>query len=547
MSNANTISSRESLGAEIREENTSFGSHDDLIYASAELSLSEDENWVLDLLSTSEDKPTKPAVNRKPIKQVASLPSEDKDDIEIPAIFLTQGAKNARLLRQSKEIDRQMVEDEEKMRAQAEELRALQEKILTEINDNGSQFIYSHKNDSELIEKYVLKHYSKDQTLMTHRHFFYFEERKNVDLPTYGESVLSLVFTSMTPLLNETDHMKLLEILRHNNISMENFVNYVLTTVTDETLLDLAERFLHSVSFKTEKHVSSDVTIDTYMETLGAVQADVTPLKLVHYNNNPRALILRLCIAFHFVLMTNEDITAIVNHYILAMSDFILNKREKSLLIEKFICPVFDRLLLKCESSEKLATLLDSLLNLIDTRIYADKTEIISKKFEIQFNVLNALWTCFCNHQGDSGEVTTMLILRFLKFDESQTPTYQVLSLVDVVNEIGQSKISHPNLSSIHKNVYRAKLVVILLTRLVYDQQPKQKNEYFVLSKAILDCKDRLQESIGKLLFMNSESIPDKVPISMALSETYHVIDHFSVVLDKNLIFLKRDLFYDET
>lgn len=543
-----------------KEDDTTL-SHDDLVYASAELSFSDDEDWVLSLLSSQLPEKIKQSTQKKAEKKPEKKPEnnvpprilEDEDEIHIPAIFLTQGAKNTRLLRQGEEIKRQMTEDEKRMKAQAEELARLRNKVLSELNDNGTQFVYSLKNDAELVEKYVQKYYFKDQTAMTQRHFFYFSNITNVKIESPVNETLSLLFTEMVSLLDARNHANLLQILERNGITIDTLVNYALVNIKNETVLDLVESFVYYVSTEhkeTSGGVSSTnsqagLTIDKYMEGLGAYQGSDLPLKLVHYNNSPRLTILRLCIVFHYKLMSKEEIELAITHFLLSISDFILNKREKSLLLERFVRPVFERLVSTCGDIDEVSLLIEDLLDLLKTHIYGEETQVLLKDHEIQFNILSALWTVFHKHKGDAGKVVTGLVLDYLKFTNNDDVSYSVLKMANVITKIGETKVTSSNTSNIYKNAFRAQLTTSMLTNLINDQQVKHKQDYFLLRQQLLDCKDHLQESIGKILFMKMDDVPLKASLSVALSETYHIIDHLSTVLDKNVVFLKRDLFYE--
>lgn len=534
----------------------------------SDLSMSDDE-WVLSLIASLPKRDTshpQSDQDKKEKKEEVKPPAPlylDDDDIVIPAVFTTQGATNSRLLKQSEEIDRQLTDEDARMKAQAEELAKLRANILDELNDNGALFRYSMKNDAELVEKYVLKVYAKDHTLVTHRHFFYFDDISEVD-DTTGDETLDILFSDMAKQWDVSNHGRMQQTLEENNIAMQDIANHICRKVYDENLLELVEAFVVHVSTQQPTKVLSKSTarskstavskstetegIELYISLLGARLELHHLLRLVHYNNDARVLILKLCIAFHVSLMApNEnDLPALVSHLLLSVSDFILNKREKSFLLERFVRPVFQRLISVCNDNDKFRQLIIDLLGRLHVNIYNEEEASLLKEHEIHYNIVNNLWMAFCQDTGKGRQLAELLMLHYLQFGESGGVEFSVVDLARVITKIGNTKVSPPKPSTIYKNIYRAHITTALLTDLVYSQKEKNKQDYFSLRQCLLDCKDHIQESIGRLLYMSMDEIPDKVLFSMAVSETYHVIDHFTSVLDKNIIFLKRDFFYSK-
>lgn len=476
---------------------------------------------------------------------------EEDDEIEIPAIFLTQGAKNSKLLKQNDEIQKQILEDETKMKNQADELVKVRRKFLREFNDNGSQFTYSLKHDSELVEKHVQKYYTKDQTLKTHRHFFYFSDAEKLAMKVPENEKLALL-VKMTPCFDPKCHSRLLEILSSNEIRLGEFVNYVLTKVRDESTLELVADFMEKIEILSEKPVqgSSDCSLAEYLQILGARTEPDYSLKLVHYNNNVRVLIYRLCIVFHHKLTGDCDMQEVTTQFLLSISDFILNKREKLLLEQKFIWPVFSKIVEKSDP-EKTIEFVQILLSLMKVHLYGETEENYWKQQEIAYNALSLLWAIFCKRENEVKEeksvkegkevkkIVQLLLLNYCSFDGSILLTVPDLS--EVISRIGTTKYTHQDT---YKNLFRVKIAVTLLTHLLYDGKPKIKDDWFQLKQSLLDCKDQLQESIGRILFTKSEELPNKVLLCSILSDTYHTLDQLSTILDKNLVFLERDFFY---
>lgn len=530
---------------------------DNSLVPDSDLSMSDDD-WVLSLIASlpkrANPDANSPKSQNEMRKHAKSPPPPilklDDDEIVIPAVFTTQGAKNSRLLRQSEEINRQMTSEEAKMKAQTEALTRLRANILDELNDNGAQFRYSMKNDAELVERYVLKVYAKDHTLETHRHFFYFDDVGEVgDSP--GNEMIDMLLTDMASQWEVSNHGNLLLILVANDISMGDIANHVCRKVYDEHLLELVDSFVVYVSkqlpLQTKSiNISETHSIDSYLSLLGARTKSRHLLRLVHYNNNVRVLILKLCIAFHVSFMAtnaSDDLAVFIRHYLLSMSDFIINKREKILLLEKFVRPVFQHIISVCNDVGKVTELVKDLLRNLPTHFYGEEKTSSLKNHEMHYNIINNLWMVFCQESGHCREVTEVLMLDFLQFENSPA-SFSVVDLAHIISMIGRTKVSQVKSSIIYKNIYRAYITTALLTNLVYGQKEKNKHDYFSLRQCLLDCKDHIQESIARLLYMSMDDVPDKVLLSMAVGETYHVIDQFTSVLDKNIVFLKRDFFY---
>lgn len=540
-----------------QDENTTIDYIED-----SDLSMSDNE-WVLSLIASLPKRdPSNPSSEPKKKEQKEEAkPSAplylDDDELVIPAVFTTQGATNSLLLKQSEEIDRQLTADDARMKAQAEELAKLRASILGELNDNGALFRYSMKNDAELVEKYVLKVYAQDHTLVTRRHFFYFNDVSEFDGKP-GDETIDLLFSDMAIQWDVANHGRMLQILEENNISMRDIASHICRKVYDENLLELVEAFVVHVSTQKPKknqnpsRALSKSTetggIEHYLSLLGARLQLRHLLRLVHYNNDARVLILKLCIAFHVNLIapSENDLAPLVGHLLLSMSDFILNKREKSFLLERFVRPVFYRIISVCNNIDKVIQLVNDLLSGLHVHIYNEEEDSLLKEHEIHYNIVNNLWMAFCQDTGKGRQLAELLMLDYLQFGESGRVAFSVADLAHVITKIGKTKVSPPKPSTIYKNIYRAHITTALLTDLVYSQKEKNKQDYFSLRQCLLDCKDHIQESIGRLLYMSMDEIPDKVLLSMAVGETYHVIDHFTNVLDKNIIFLKRDFFYSK-
>ncbi|KAL6021882.1 hypothetical protein ACNR90_003209, partial [Candidozyma auris] len=124
---------------------------------SDEISSGTDEDDILQAIQQKpkSKKPRDSVSGNAASSAVKSTPKpllDSDDEILIPTVFLTQGAKNANLLQKANTISKHIEEEREKARQQREEIDGLKREILAEINDNGSTMQYTSKSAHAFVE-----------------------------------------------------------------------------------------------------------------------------------------------------------------------------------------------------------------------------------------------------------------------------------------------------------------------------------------------------------------------------------------------------------
>lgn len=530
---------------------------------------SGDETWILDViaLNAPKKKGRGEKLSEKPPKAVNPPPSRIEETVDIPAVFLTQGAKNSRLLRQSEEIKRQLEEELAKTKAQMERLGHLKLKIVTELNDNGSAFTYC-KNDP-IVENYVQRHLARDHTLYSQRHFYFFND---VSVNLVVEDYLEYVFGNISE-FNPHNYPALLQSLERHHINMESLVNYALGE-QNVRVLDAAESFIrHVTELQTDPAQTEPAQTEPAalfaenMEKIGARSVSVVPLKLVHFSSNLELLVLRLSVIFHYHLSSNIDTDRYFNmlrYFVMSLSDFSLNKYNRKQMLQRFVRPVLSKIIKLRQlsfSESKISDIRDvmvieinQVLQNLRTNIYGEpELKWKQKDYELHYNFLRNLQAA-CQEDEELTGVITSLQMSFLQDSISGTlvPTIPELKLVTA--RIGKTDIENANVSlqanKIFKNIYKAHIVLHFLMGFLYSQSMVElqvkKSEFSNFHQELQITIDGLQQAIGRLLFMRHDDVECKTELSTALSETYHILDRLNTVLDKNSVFIRKDIFYEK-
>lgn len=490
----------------------------------------DEDTWILDLISLQDAASPKKA--RKPL-----LPSDD--EIAIPAVFLTQGAKNSRLLRQSEEIFRQIDEEDVRVKQQLEQLETLRRNIVAELNDNGSGYTYTLRADAEVVNTYVQMHMSGDPRAVSQRHFYYFSDTPHIDAIVAPEVEIML---DMVRLLK--DPLQVTRYLASHGCTMTDFVLGALAKVESPETLRLVDNIV-ALGVDSAKPSSLDPSLADLLAKVGAVETpDRLPLKYVQYRNGDQdLLVLRLAIIFRLStahIDTQALLLLAVRQFALCCSDYILCKRAKATLQQQFVEPVFLALLrtgLTFFSADELADEIHQVFQL-KTHLYGDSAPQPQKDVELHFNLLNSLSSIF-HGEHEHGAFSLRLAMLFL-LDKQCSGS--VADLRDVIVDIGKTKPD--NDAGLCKNFYRAHLAASCLVHNLYSQE--EKNDYFSLYLDVLACKDNLQQTVGELLYAKAD-VHSKGPLASMVTDTYHVLDHLATVLDKNIILMRRDIFYENS
>lgn len=470
----------------------------------------------------------------EPIKEQS--PSTADDEINIPTIFLTQGAKNTSLLRKANEISQHIREEKEKTERQREELELIKSTVLAELNENGLALSYTYKSAHAEIEAYIQRHYANHYSLRAHRHFFFFSARYHPKLggvlPEKAGIIESLAFC-----LDETVFPAYERSLKDHEISSMDIAVFYVENCVDEAVLEGVWRFLQQYNVKTGSPESLE-------HVSGHKLSFEMPLKMQHFNNNVRLSLLRAALLFEACdSVAYKD--AFLLNYVLAASDFHANKKERNSLLELIVKPNFNRVVLL-----ELELQLYEVLMKLQPHFYNKPPDNNKQKlYELVFNFLNNLHTAFKHLPGKEKDKLVMFIRSFLHDKTSldtQTSPFTVEELSQILEDslADLSSPDHAALANhIYKYVYKTKTCTRLLTEILYSES--EKRPFLSLHIKLQTLKDRLQQDMSHWLFLSNE-IPYKTDVYAALSEAYHNLDHFSSVLNKNILLIQKDIFYED-
>lgn len=407
------------------------------------------------------------------------------DDIVIPAIFLTEGKKNTRILRQNERIESGFRHELQQRDAHVRHMHALQQALLAELNDNGAGAVFTAGPDVDRLLKRVS---AQDSRMVTERHFYYFDE---AGAGEGAAAIADLAHLVQFP-------QALAKALQSRGMGICTFAEQALGW-DSVPLLEKVARFVWS-------QPPQGASLDQLMARIGA--RDSTSVKLVHYNNNARLTIIRASIVFALC----RGAASLCRQLVLCSLDFILNKRERLYLVEWVVNPVVDYLL---PETEPIQRALDGLV------LTHNGTPLLRKKLEAHYNFL-----CNAAHPG-----LDPLRYQFL-YNHS---AFSIERLLDAIESIGCASM---DLDTVFHNHYRAHLAARIVTRHFYQAH----KECAKLQVALHRAKDKLQSTLGH--FANETSIRDKSELASVCSETYHVLNNAAAVLDKNVVFFQRS-FYD--
>lgn len=537
------------------------------------------------------------------------------DDIVIPAVFLTQGAKNSRLLKQSAEIARQLEAEKQRAAAERASLYKKRQAILTELNDNGSGFTYSLKTDLDLVDSYVESAYANHHSVYLARHFYCFRDQQ---MSSEHEPALDFLFRMgdlrALPQTLALHSISILRLVRYavNNIQNETHLDLVTANVEKEMMKQLegksnagieeaderkTEERKTEVEHNGEEEKEPTWSLEDAMAQLGANMSTNLTLKYVHYYRSTSALIFKVAmVLLYFSVHTNLSLS--IRAFIVSVLDFAFNKEERRTLVARVVGPVFRALVARARLlgmlDESICANVCSELALIRCYVYGEKKRVMQKECELQYAFLDNLVA-----SGAEAKVALLLVSAFLaqsnglgllteeppnselrdinnknaqttmeehKLSETSVSllpqcspvetadvlasTIPVALLTRTLTSIERTKVQ-PHLSGqIFANLYRAQLCAALVVRLLHSAlalefQLHPKHQWRALHRQVLATKDSLQQAVGAVLYMPIEETPDKVTLSKALGETYNALDQMSMVLDKNAVFFRADLFYD--
>lgn len=494
------------------------------------------------------------------------------DDIVIPTIFLTQGARNSRLLKQSEEIARQLGADEARAVRERDRLDQKRRAVLAELNSNGSDFVYSMKTDAALVDSYVEKAFAGHDSARAARHFYLFRDMKPVK---NVQRALEVFFA------RAGGRAELARVVRRNRVSPAQLARYAATQVYDERALEMVGDFMEEDDDDDERNDRSEKTADEVaekkrekdgqeknewslpraMEALGAEIPDSLnlTLKYVHYNTNTGALIRRLQIVLLYFChrVTRAGFSQFVTVFILCTLDYALNKYERGALVE--LIGRVSRALVKRAaviglSSRELLTPFRSFFARATCRVFGDSAVVTQKTHELHYNFLRN-WVVAGAERLSVDKLAAAFLTQRENGDHLENgdctelgESMSVSVLARFAEDIARADLARSP-ARIFLCLYRAQLAALFVPALLADALASglsvEKPQWRALHTKVLEAKDSLQQAVGTLLYMAIEDTPNKVALSKALGETYRAFDHMSVVLDKNSGHFRIDLFYD--
>lgn len=510
-----------------------------------------------DSSSISEDSLLDNVRNKTP--PVASKPTT-QDHIDIPSIFLVEGEKNRKLLQQNEEIQNRIVEDRRRAQEKKETVQRLQQTVLDELNDNGSDYLFTLRNDRVIIEKYIEQIQGNDPYLVLDRHFFYF---RNCPKVTTSCSMSSTSFPiDPSPLLrsllllvqDSLQHCR--NVLEEQNLDVQVLVSNVLKYATDPLVFRLAERFLAEThgNETNADHSKDEEHFLQLMDGIGACDVRQLVLKLIQFNNNVDILIDRLSLVFQYSIRNLEvNFDVLLREFILSSSDYHLNKRFKSKLVETFMAPVFcslvdkygkpfsDDLETDLKYSQYSSTIHNVLVQL-KTRRYDESEEYAERAWEHHYTFLENLLSRKQLLTKQAQSILNELICLFLQLEEPLSellqPLYKILREISLAMKFTGFKLAI-------KCMYCFKVVVSTMSDKLIEWDKYGKKEFLDFYQLLLDAKNGILKALGSLQ-LTIVGIRERHRISAALRELYHDLDYFSVVLDKNIILMRQNEFYEE-
>lgn len=482
---------------------------------------------------------------KAPSVSVEAAPSPSLD---IPSIFLVEGEKNRKLLQQNQEIQSRIAEDQRKAEEKRQSYKLLRLSILEELNDNGSDYLFTIKNDSALIEKYVEMTQNSDPALLLERHFYFFRNVSQVrfkDMRLDG-SLLSLV-DRYSPLIHNTAQFT--KLVRNRNIELKDVVFSALESASEPALFLFLFNWI--AEFSPEGSSEEQDFEEVFIGMMEGVGADCNlkhpVVKLVLFNNNIEVLVYRLRLVYLFCLRynnSNEFCKILVKYFILSSSDYHLNKRWKTGLVDIFMIPTFSALteLFSEISPTKLAHLIHDELSSLEIGVLNDPNDQRERAFELHYTFLDNLLRQRAKLNTRAQSVLGILVCQFLELDNFSSILIACLS--SILSKFPTPECS-TNLGLATKGMYFIKIIMIVLMMQLSDWRKHERLDFYGLQKVLLSTKNAFQQAIGSQELVLVQMTKRQI-LSSTLSECYHDLDYLLTVLDKTIILMRDDEFYQD-
>lgn len=515
--------------------------------------------------------------------------SRSTEDIGIPAIFLVEGERNRKLLKQNDEIQNRILDDHQKIQDRKEQFRQLQLKVLAELNENGSQYLYTMRNDRQFIETVMERIRTGDPTLRSDRHFYYFGNvaRVHFDLgPNVGPGVVESLLMGSNACLVESLRMGLpiqsdkqfTGLLQSRNIDLIQLAKAALVYSEDHTRLDLLSSKVDLLSThvdhrssglsdeSTEKKNSSFVprlTLKDFTEIknclmtgIGCNNAHILDLRLVYFNNHVLQLVSRLRLIFLVLVKlvtTEESLLELIDCFIRSCSDFFLNTRCKRKLIDTFMVPIFSSITSlfgivsrldsddrSSMSASKIAETFHELLMKLEVSVYNEEDSVPQKAWEQHYTFLVNIMGERSNLDPFSRECFDHLLYKFLGIEKPTLCTLQPMS--KLMEEMSMQNLCS-NLDLVTKNAYQIKVIVVIVVPMLNTWNHFVNTDLYLFQEQMLKLRGLIQQTIGSMQLSRVEAA-ERRQMSVFLSESYHDLEYLGIVFDKNLLLMRQNEFY---
>ncbi|CAH2353932.1 hypothetical protein CLIB1423_13S02168 [[Candida] railenensis] len=478
---------------------------------------------------------------RRPVKrnkkdggqQINPGSGDDEFDLSLPAIFQTEARKNEELSLRNKKIESELAEHDAQVRHEYSELVWEQERIIGQLNDNGSEgkVLFSLDKDRDYIED-IMTCKKNDSDGVKH-YYFLVEERAAVD---NGNGLFRDEPDEEYYVYDQFEylHRRIIE----EDIDFKEITDYVFDLKEVNKLERWVQFFKEIQSDSYECKGIEDIDFFSYMKSFGGCSDHLRyefkehlPKKYIHFYRDSEIALNKFAIMYYGELKTSSSTYwGDLRPFILMFSDFYLNKNYSDKLVETMV-PVF-ALMLKKKESKFISEFLK---------------ELRYMTLEQQYNILYKLQTNG-ETQGDAyHEAVSSMSLAFISDDKGNilseiSPELELKLLEKLFNEIKASEFEAagpPSQLKYDKPFYQFKLLNI------FNFGPTSDiNLLHHIDRALQDTKDYLHRRLGVLSESKSEPKEDLA----YLTQMYSIVEIMSLGLEKKLIWNQQrsDLFYSE-
>lgn len=551
---------------------SSSSSEDEEEFSVLSLLLDEDEKGPKDL-PPSKIREVTPAV-------VATSGQESEFEIRLPSVFLYDAKRNEKLDKTNERLQEAMVQEELKILQDFHDLVRKKQKLLHELNDNGSGGIktFHIDHDKHLIEKYVRATY---ENTTVNRHCYFFANVYKVSMKEFRPSgqvkfpfPTSHFFLELLPNKFQSNWTRIRPVL-------DQFIYFCLENVTNLDHLRQVDKFLEKVHYHENVNSLDEYPQIDILKTLAKIGACVSfvtlesaPLKLYQFNNHAILNVIRssLILKSHMLLTFSPEL--MIKVFVLILSDFNLNKFATKDL-DVFTRSIFSLMVKKCRlSSEKFVQLFNSIIrNSLDTHLFNETQTIPLKKqmYELRFNVLRWLNIAFASCTDRTLlAIITSINLSFLEGSDYLVTISNILLtpslalLKSLFDKIASTKIvdgiennDYSIINQFYYDYYKIALLHFVLLESFENNSPLGSSSYekirasnvkrlHKLISLISNLKDILHANIGKVSYSytDTDTLLNRLEVAKHITESFYTLNHIYNQAENDLNLIKDDIFY---